>query len=113
MELGSVTLKRIGFFCFPIKHSTHKHTSYSILTDFHTSMLGMVGLGKKNLSAVRGAPAFGPGLPSVCVFIIAGPMMIKLFAGGRRRVEDMCYERRQAEACVDESAHHALSPSQV
>jgi hypothetical protein len=22
MELGSVTLKRIGFFCFPIKHST-------------------------------------------------------------------------------------------
>jgi hypothetical protein len=23
MELGSVTLKRIGLFCFPIKHSTH------------------------------------------------------------------------------------------
>jgi hypothetical protein len=22
-ELGSVTLKRISFFCFPIKHSTH------------------------------------------------------------------------------------------
>ena len=22
-ELGSVTLKKIGFFCFPIKHSTH------------------------------------------------------------------------------------------
>jgi hypothetical protein len=22
-ELGSVTLKRIGLFCFPIKHSTH------------------------------------------------------------------------------------------
>jgi hypothetical protein len=22
-ELGSMTLKRIGFFCFPIKHSTH------------------------------------------------------------------------------------------
>ena len=28
--------------------------------------------------------------------------------GGRRRVEDMCYERRRAKACVDESAHHAL-----
>jgi len=27
MELGSVTLKRIGFFCFPIKHSTHTPTS--------------------------------------------------------------------------------------
>ena len=22
-ELGSVTLKRVGLFCFPIKHSTH------------------------------------------------------------------------------------------
>jgi hypothetical protein len=22
-ELGSVTLTRVGFFCFPIKHSTH------------------------------------------------------------------------------------------
>jgi len=26
-ELGSVTLKRIGFFCFPIKHSTHTHSA--------------------------------------------------------------------------------------
>ena len=26
VELGSVTLKRIGFFCFPIKHSTHSNT---------------------------------------------------------------------------------------
>ena len=33
----------------------------------------------------------------------------KAVRGGRRRVEDMCYERRQAEACVDESAHHALA----
>jgi hypothetical protein len=24
-------------------------------------------------------------------------------------VEDMCYERRRAEDCVDESAHHALA----
>ena len=23
-------------------------------------------------------------------------------------MEDMCYERRRAEACVDSSAHHAL-----
>ena len=45
----------------------------------------------------------------VCVFITAGPIT-KLFAGGgRRRVEDMCYERRRSEACVDESAHHALA----
>ncbi len=29
--------------------------------------------------------------------------------GGRRRVEDMCYDIRRAEACVDESAHHALA----
>ena len=43
----------------------------------------------------------------MCVFITAGPIT-KLFAWGRRRVEDMCYDRRRAEACVDESAHHAL-----
>ena len=36
----------------------------------------------------------------VCAFITAGPIT-KLFAGGgRRRVEDMCYDRRRAEACV-------------
>ncbi len=28
MELGSVTLKRIGLFCFPIKHSTHTSVRY-------------------------------------------------------------------------------------
>ena len=33
--------------------------------------------------------------------------------GGRRRVEDMCYDRRRAEACVDESAHHALAMGPV
>jgi hypothetical protein len=44
-----------------------------------------------------------------CVFITAGPIT-KLFAGGgRRRVEDICYDRRRAEACVDESADHALA----
>ena len=36
----------------------------------------------------------------VCVFITAGPFT-KLCAWGRRRVEDMCYEIRRAEACVD------------
>ena len=28
---------------------------------------------------------------------------------GEGIVEDMCYERRRAEACVDLSAHHALT----
>ena len=28
---------------------------------------------------------------------------------GRGVVEDMCYERRRAEALVDKSAHHALA----
>ena len=46
------------------------------------------------------------------VFITAGPLLTYYKAvrgGGRRRVEDMCYERRRAEACVDESAHHTLA----
>ena len=37
---------------------------------------------------------------SGCVFITAVPI-IKLFAWGKGIVEDMCYERRRAEACVD------------
>ena len=36
----------------------------------------------------------------VCVFITAVPL-IKLFAWGEGRVEDICYERRRAEAGVD------------
>ena len=49
MELGSVTLKRIGFFCFPIKHSTHTMTlqtcarkpgTYSLKLDLLTRSRG-------------------------------------------------------------------------
>jgi hypothetical protein len=46
----------------------------------------------------------------MCVcFITAGPIT-KLFARGEEESgdPDMCYERRRAEAFVDESAHHAL-----
>jgi hypothetical protein len=46
----------------------------------------------------------------VCVFI---PLLLQYLLqscsrGRRGIVEDMCYERRRAEARVDESAHHAL-----
>jgi len=44
---------------------------------------------------------------SVCVLLLQD-LLQSCARGGRRRVEDMCYERRRAEACVDESAHHAL-----
>jgi hypothetical protein len=44
----------------------------------------------------------------VCVCVLLLQDLLQSCArGGRRRVEDMCYERRRAEACVDESAHHA------
>jgi hypothetical protein len=45
----------------------------------------------------------------VCVLLLQD-LLQSCSRGGRRRVEDMCYERRRAEACVDESAHHALGP---
>jgi hypothetical protein len=41
---------------------------------------------------------------SVCVLLLQD-LLQSCARGGRRRVEDMCYERRRAEACVDESAH--------
>ena len=43
----------------------------------------------------------------VCVLLLQD-LLQSCSRGGRRRVEDMCYERRRAEACVDESAHHTL-----
>ena len=43
----------------------------------------------------------------VCVFYYCRTYYKAVRVGGRR-VEDMCYERRRAEAYVDESAHHAL-----
>jgi hypothetical protein len=48
----------------------------------------------------------------VCVLLLQD-LLQSCARGGRRRVEDMCYERRRAEACVDESAHHALGPVRV
>jgi len=44
---------------------------------------------------------------TVCVLLLQD-LLQSCSRGGGRRVEDMCYERRRAEACVDESAHHAL-----
>ncbi len=46
------------------------------------------------------------GCSSVCVLLLQD-LLQRWSRGGRRRVEDMCYERLRAEACVDESAHHA------
>jgi hypothetical protein len=43
----------------------------------------------------------------VCVLLLQD-LLQSCSREGRRRVEDRCYERRRAEACVDESAHHAL-----
>jgi hypothetical protein len=56
----------------------------------------------------------------LCVCLLLQDLLQSCSRGGRRRVcvyycrtyykvEDMCYERRRAEACVDESAHHALA----
>ena len=45
----------------------------------------------------------------VCVLLLQD-LLQSCSRGGGRRVEDMFYERRRAEACVDESAHHALGP---
>jgi hypothetical protein len=48
-----------------------------------------------------------PGRVFVCVLLLQD-LLQSCSRGGRGRVEDRCYERRRAEACVDESAHHAL-----
>ena len=50
----------------------------------------------------------GPEFSGVCVYYYR-TYYKAVRGGGRRRVDDMCYDRRRAEACVDESAHHALA----
>ncbi len=45
----------------------------------------------------------------MCVCLLLQDLLQSCSRGGGRRVEDMCYERRRGEACVDESAHHALA----
>jgi hypothetical protein len=50
--------------------------------------------------------------PSACVCVLLLQDLLQSCSrGGGEGVEDMCYdsERRRAEACVDESAHHALT----
>ena len=44
----------------------------------------------------------------VCVCLLLQYLLQSCSRGGRGIVEDMCYERRRAEALVDWSAHHAL-----
>ena len=41
----------------------------------------------------------------MCVFYYCRTYYKAVRVGGGRRVEDMCYERRRAEACVDESLY--------
>jgi hypothetical protein len=47
-----------------------------------------------------------------CVCVYYCRTYYKAVRGGGRREDDMCYDRRRAEACVDESAHHALFRSE-
>ena len=59
----------------------------------------------KKTRNVRSAGSPGlrrPKFRIVCVLLLQD-LLQSCARGGRRRVEDMCYERRRAEACVDES----------
>jgi hypothetical protein len=67
MELGSVTLKRIGFFCFPIKHSTHTWGGLDLSTmDSGTGITGASGgSGYAAILAHAGGVLYGTELGSV------------------------------------------------
>jgi hypothetical protein len=79
-----------------------------------TTSRGLCGLGCPSSTSERGGEgdcvkegAGGGGeMRRRCVLLLQD-LLQSCSRGGRRRVEDMCYERRRAEACVDESAHHA------
>jgi hypothetical protein len=67
MELGSVTLKRIGFFCFPIKHSTHTLGGLEqwAAMDYGTGITGGGGSGYATILAHAGGVLYGTELGSV------------------------------------------------
>ncbi len=44
----------------------------------------------------------------LCVCLLLQDLVQSCLRGEGGILEDMCYERRRAEACVDQSAHHAL-----
>ena len=56
---------------------------------------------------ISGCPRVLLSSASVCVYYCR-TYYKAVRGGGRRRVDDMCYDRRRAEACVDESARHVL-----
>ena len=68
--------------------------------------LQLASINPVNGIAVIAAPPKNGEKGCVCVFITED-LLQSCSRGGGRRVEDMYYERRRAEACVDESAHHA------
>jgi hypothetical protein len=136
-ELGSVTLKRVGLFCFPIKHSTHtlvltrsftrstfsRHppfTQYpfpsrSLVRDGPTTVVHTC-LGSSYLIAhVLHCP---PGPPPPAHSIIIGPAVINTQAAARRNqyhdlLDDAHHDRRcEHRRCVVETPPmHAPSRS--
>ena len=51
---------------------------------------------------------YGQECPPVCVCLLLQDLVQSCLRGEGGILEDMCYERRRAEACVDQSTHHAL-----
>ena len=60
----------------------------------------IAGTREEPVTLTQGVSLFSLVCVCVCVFITAVPIT-KLFAWGDGIVEDMCYERRRAEALVD------------
>jgi hypothetical protein len=81
-------------------------TWYNVVKGRHMNVAFTTLLSWKEFALVRMLRIFGK--PRMCVFITT-VLITKLFAcGGGETMEDMCYKRVRAEACADQSAHHAL-----
>jgi hypothetical protein len=58
-------------------------------------------LKKRNFSPIFFSDDPGLFIEGVCVCLLLQYLLQSCSRGGRGIVEDMCYERRRAEACVD------------
>ena len=85
--------------------STHGMRSGGLSVD--AMAIGCLGVERRGERFFHTNAIFRLRLQGVCLLL--QDLLQSCSRGRRRRVEDICYERRRAEACVDESAHHALA----
>ena len=85
-----------------VHHPPRQCRDVTVAIKNHVIQVAQVSPGSPSpirLVTLSGTPAYNCA-PRVCVYYCRTYYKV-VRGGGRRRVDDMCYDRRRAEACVD------------